>query len=99
MCSASASSGTTAVTDLYAILEVDRGASTRQIRSAYRRLARTYHPDRNTSEDAAQHFIAIAEAYNVLSDRSRRAAYDQWGRISLSPTPITNDDDGDFAFE
>jgi DnaJ-class molecular chaperone len=85
--------------DLYAILEVERSASARQIRSAYRRLARVYHPDRNADEDAAQHFKAIAEAYSVLSDTSRRAAYDQWGHISTNGTAVIRDDDGDFAFE
>ena len=67
--------------DLYAILEVERSASGRQIRSAYRRLARRYHPDHNPAEDAAQCFTAIAEAYNVLSDASRRATYDHSGHI------------------
>jgi DnaJ-class molecular chaperone len=86
-------------TDLYAILEVERSASARQIRSAYRRLARAYHPDRNTEDDAADSFKRVAEAYAVLSDTSRRAAYDQWGHTSATETSVTYDDDGDFAFE
>jgi DnaJ-class molecular chaperone len=85
--------------DLYTILELERSASAQQIRSAYRRLARAYHPDRNSSAGAAQHFKAIAEAYSVLSDTSRRTAYDQWGRISGPPVIRSNDDDEHSAFE
>jgi molecular chaperone DnaJ len=85
--------------DPYAILEVERSASARRIRSAYRRLARTYHPDHNPHGDAADRFKAIAEAYGILSDTSRRAAYDQWGRTSIVGTTVTDDDQGDFAFE
>lgn len=83
--------------DLYAILEVERGASGRQIRSAYRRLARMYHPDHNPAEDAARRFNAIAEAYNVLSDASRRATYDHWGQIP--PTARAAPQDEESAFE
>jgi curved DNA-binding protein CbpA len=82
--------------DLYAILEVQRTASTRQIRSAYRRLARAYHPDRNSGDDAAQHFKAVAEAYSVLSDSSRRAAYDQFGQIPSVDRPMVQDEETAF---
>ena len=85
--------------DLYAILQVERHASARQIRSAYRRLARDYHPDRNSDTDAADRFKRVAEAYAVLSDTARRAAYDQWGLASLSHVTAHHDEDADFAFE
>jgi DnaJ-class molecular chaperone len=83
-------------TDLYAILEVERGASARQIRSAYRRLARTYHPDRNANDDAGQRFKAIAEAYSVLSDTSRRAIYDQWGYLPSTTAIAIQDEENAF---
>ena len=85
--------------DLYAILEVERSASTRVIRSAYRRLARRYHPDHNPDGAAADRFKAIAEAYSVLSDASRRLAYDRWGRTTAMGATVRHDGDGDFAFE
>jgi molecular chaperone DnaJ len=85
--------------DLYAILHVERGASTRQIRSAYRRLARTFHPDHNAADDAAERFKAITEAYGVLSDSGRRAAYDRWGHMSAPPSATFVDDRDDLAFE
>ncbi len=84
--------------DLYAILHVERGASDRQIRSAYRRLARAFHPDHNAADDAAECFKAISEAYSVLSDSRRRAAYDAWGHTSPARARKTDDCD-DLAFE
>ncbi len=66
--------------DYYATLEVDRKATAEEIRKAYRRLARKYHPDVNKSPDAATRFAAVQEAYEVLSDASKRKAYDQFGR-------------------
>jgi DnaJ-class molecular chaperone len=89
--------------ELYALLEVERTASARMIKSAYRRMARAYHPDRNPAPEAAERFKAVAEAYAVLSDSARRRAYDRWGqrtvlqvdeRVSARP-----DTDVDAAFE
>lgn len=71
------------VTCLYDILGVSRQASQEEIRSAFRRLARQYHPDVNKSPTANEEFIKIAEAYRILSDRHLRALYDQ-GRL-VSP--------------
>jgi curved DNA-binding protein CbpA len=84
--------------DLYTVLQVERTASARQIRSAYRRLARAYHPDRNAAPDAAEQFRAVAEAYAILSDTGRRASYDRWGLIS-STTYSTVVDSEELAFE
>jgi curved DNA-binding protein len=66
--------------DYYATLEVERTATAEEIRKAYRRLARMYHPDVNKAPDAATRFAAVQEAYDVLSDASKRKAYDQFGR-------------------
>lgn len=66
-------------TDHYAVLGVERNASGDDIRSAYRKLARQYHPDVNASPDAAQRFKAVTEAYEVLSDPQKRQRYDMFG--------------------
>ena len=66
-------------TDYYALLGVSRDASPEDIKKAYRRLARKYHPDVSKEKDAEEKFKAIAEAYQTLSDREKRAAYDQLG--------------------
>ncbi|MHC4107994.1 MAG: DnaJ C-terminal domain-containing protein [Planctomycetota bacterium] len=69
--------------DYYELLEVKRDASAEEIRRAYRRLARTYHPDVNKSPDAATRFSAIQEAYDVLSDAEKRKAYDRFGHAGV----------------
>jgi curved DNA-binding protein CbpA len=67
---------TIASADHYAVLEVDERATPGQIRRAYRLAAMTHHPDRNPGDaDAALRFRRIQEAYEVLSDPARRAAY------------------------
>jgi molecular chaperone DnaJ len=65
--------------DYYEVLGVSRNASADEIRKAYRRLARQYHPDVNKSPDAEARFKEINEAYEVLSDDQKRAAYDRYG--------------------
>jgi hypothetical protein len=62
--------------DYYKILEISFGADTTEIKKAYRRLALKYHPDRNKAADAAQRFIEITEAFEVLWDTSKRIDYD-----------------------
>src|SRR5256886_13674846 len=66
-------------TDYYVLLGVSRQATDEQIRSAYRKLARQYHPDVNSAADAAERFKAVTEAYEVLTDPQRRQRYDMFG--------------------
>ncbi len=65
--------------DYYAILGLERGASEDDIKKAYRRLARKYHPDVSKEADAEEKFKEVAEAYQTLKDTDKRAAYDQLG--------------------
>ena len=66
--------------DYYSILGVNRGASEREIKQAYRKLARQYHPDVNPGDKSAEaKFKQINEAYEVLSDKEKRQKYDQFG--------------------
>ena len=66
--------------DYYATLGVAKGATADDIKKAFRKLARKYHPDVSKEPDAAQRMSAINEAYTVLSDPEKRAAYDALGR-------------------
>ena len=69
-----------AAKDYYETLGVQKGATSDQIKDAYRKLAMQYHPDRNKSPDAEERFKEISEAYAVLSDVEKRKQYDSFGR-------------------
>jgi len=69
--------------DYYEILGIGRNASDDEIKAAFRKLARQYHPDVNKEEGAEEKFKEINEAYGVLSDRDKRARYDRFGKEGL----------------
>lgn len=70
--------------DYYEVLGVERGAGEQDIKRAYRNLARKYHPDINKAADAEDRFKELNEAYEVLSNADRRAAYDRYGHAGAN---------------
>ena len=84
--------------DYYEILGVDRAATPEEIKQAYRKLAMQWHPDRNPSAEAADRFREIAEAYAVLSDQTKREAYDTTGHAGVSERWSMEDLFRDFEF-
>lgn len=69
--------------DYYEVLGVDKNASDAEIKSAFRKLAKKYHPDVSKEPDAAEKFKEAQEAYAVLSDESKRRQYDQYGHAAF----------------
>lgn len=85
--------------DYYEVLGVGRSASADDIRRAFRKLALEYHPDRNKSEEAAEHFKEINEAYEVLRDPEKRRAYDRFGQAGINPNFSPGFDSVGFGFD
>ncbi len=71
--------------DYYEVLGLKKGATAAEIKSAYRKMALQYHPDRNKEKDAEEKFKEINEAYQVLSDDQKRQTYDQFGHAAFDP--------------
>src|SRR3989442_1481812 len=68
--------------DYYEVLGVEKKASEDEIKKAYRKLARQYHPDRNPGDKQAEtQFKEVQEAYDVLSDKTKRGQYDRFGHV------------------
>ena len=72
--------------DYYEVLSVERGASEDEIKKAYRKQALKFHPDKNPGDKSAEdRFKEVGEAYEVISDQQKRAAYDQYGHDAFDP--------------
>jgi len=77
--------------DYYEVLGISKDAELNEVKSQYRKLALKFHPDRNKSSEAAEHFKEISEAYAVLSDTKKRQLYDQHGHAGVDGRYSTED--------
>ena len=84
--------------DYYEILEIDRNASKEDIKAAFRKMARKYHPDINKEEGAEEKFKQIGKAYETLMDDEKRALYDRYGEDGLKNAGYSTSGPFDFGF-
>lgn len=71
--------------DYYEILGINKNATEKEIKGAYRKLAMQYHPDKNSAPDAEEKFKEVSEAYEILSDPAKREKYDKFGHNAFDP--------------
>ena len=84
--------------DYYELLEVSKTASKEEIKSAFRKKARKYHPDVNKEPDAEEKFKALGKAYETLMDDEKRSVYDRWGEEGLSNAGYSSQGPFDAGF-
>src|SRR5579872_4281386 len=77
--------------DYYEVLGVSKTSAQDEIKLQYRKLALKFHPDKNKSPDAAEHFKEVSEAYAVLSDAEKRKLYDSYGHAGVDGRYSTED--------
>ncbi|HID70729.1 MAG TPA: J domain-containing protein, partial [Desulfobacterales bacterium] len=85
--------------DYYTTLGIDRNATQDEVKRAYRKLARKFHPDVNKDAEAEHRFKEIGEAYEVLQDIEKRAAYDKFGKDWQAGQDFKPPPDWDTGFE
>ena len=86
--------------DYYEVLGLSKGASEDEIKKAYRKLAKQYHPDMNPGDKVAEaKFKEVNEAYDILSDPDKKAKYDQYGHSAFDPSSGGFGGGGGFGFD
>jgi len=85
--------------DYYDVLGINKSSSDQEIKGAYRKLAKKYHPDVSTEDNAEAKFKEVQEAYEVLSDSSKRSQYDQFGHQANNGQGFSSQGFGGFDFD